>query len=787
MNKFFSVVASLLVACTGSLQAQEVGTWDIYPVFSESQISQVIDTDDNVYYLSCGWLYSYDKSSDETVYHTNMNGMSDTGISFVRYNYEKKYLMVVYTNSNIDIVRANGEVDNIPDLKDVVVTMSKTINSVDFDGDTAYLATNFGYIVVDCDKCVIKESYNYGKQFYSMVAVGDYLYANFDSAIYVSEKSATHYKIDSFRATNFAQQAELYKTDDKGFFVKTGWLYYFRLGSTPEQPEIITTLEAEVKNLSQTKDEALVASYASHYSIVSTDGGVTTVDVPSAYEGSYLSTYDGKQLWNLDSNGITCFTIAGGDVQIVHDSYVPNTTSVNTPHYLIYKNNRLYTMNSGTDFLFWSPEKVFEMATLKDGRWRNEVPTNVKTFNSNSKGVFFWPYSLTVDPDDPEAIWYGSWFEGMACAKGNEEIQRFTPENAPIIYNYIAAVPALTIDSQKNLWIAPLPYKSEATAPRIFVLPAAKRFSKDVTVSDWTSYDLSDMTVSSRMARLLITKNDRYVLFADNNWKSKLLILEPNGTPLNQSDDRHVVINSYTDQDGKILDVGYIHCMKEDSEGRIWLGTNAGIMTLTSTNIQNALSGNINFNRIKVPRNDGTNLADYLADGLTVTCIDIDGAGRKWIGTSTSGLYLVSSDGTEIIQHFNKDNSALTSDNILSVACSTDDNSVFVGTESGTLVYKSDASPSADDYSDVYAYPNPVRPEYTGYITIAGLMDNSLVKIADAMGNVVYSGRSTGGMLSWSGCNSDGQRVNTGVYYVFASQNENEQSSGCVTKILVVK
>ena len=80
-----------------------------------------------------------------------------------------------------------------------------------------------------------------------------------------------------------------------------------------------------------------------------------------------------------------------------------------------------------------------------------------------------------------------------------------------------------------------------------------------------------------------------------------------------------------------------------------------------------------------------------------------------------------------------------------------------------------------------------MRPDYSGHITVAGLMDNSLVKITDSMGNLVYSGRSTGGMFVWDGLNSEGSRVNTGVYYVFASQNENSKSSGCVTKILVVK
>ena len=103
------------------------------------------------------------------------------------------------------------------------------------------------------------------------------------------------------------------------------------------------------------------------------------------------------------------------------------------------------------------------------------------------------------------------------------------------------------------------------------------------------------------------------------------------------------------------------------------------------------------------------------------------------------------------------------------------------------LEYSSDSEPPAESYSEIYAFPNPVRPEYTGDITIRGLMENSLVKISDSEGNVIKSIRSTGGMTTWDGCNSLGEPVKSGVYFVFASQNENESSSGAVTKILIIR
>jgi flagellar hook assembly protein FlgD len=103
------------------------------------------------------------------------------------------------------------------------------------------------------------------------------------------------------------------------------------------------------------------------------------------------------------------------------------------------------------------------------------------------------------------------------------------------------------------------------------------------------------------------------------------------------------------------------------------------------------------------------------------------------------------------------------------------------------MEYSSDSEPPAIDYSNIYAYPNPVRPEYTGDITIRGLMENSLVKIADSAGNVVKSVRSSGGMATWDGCNYQGEPVKSGVYFILASQNENESSSGAVSKILIIR
>jgi hypothetical protein len=205
-----------------------------------------------------------------------------------------------------------------------------------------------------------------------------------------------------------------------------------------------------------------------------------------------------------------------------------------------------------------------------------------------------------------------------------------------------------------------------------------------------------------------------------------------------------------------------------------------------SFNPAQAFSGNFRVNHIKVPRNDGTGMADYLLDGIQVNGIAVDGANRKWIATQSSGLFLVSPDGTQIIKKFNTTNSPLATNTVYKVCCNPNSNSVFITTPAGVYEYFSDSTPAETSYSNIYAYPNPVRPDFAGEVTITGMMDNSLIKIADASGNVIRQLKSTGGMATWDCCDQNGERVKTGVYMVLCSQ-ANGSGNAVVTKIAVIR
>jgi hypothetical protein len=160
----------------------------------------------------------------------------------------------------------------------------------------------------------------------------------------------------------------------------------------------------------------------------------------------------------------------------------------------------------------------------------------------------------------------------------------------------------------------------------------------------------------------------------------------------------------------------------------------------------------------------------------------LDGGNRMWIGTANSGLYLIEDD-TITVAHFTEDNSLLPSNAIQSIAIEPITGEVFVGTDRGIASYRSDASEPRQDMKSAYAYPNPVRPNYAGVISITGLMDNTVVNIVDEGGNLVCKTRSHGGTAVWDGYAADGRKATPGVYSAFC----NAEGGHTVVKILLMR
>lgn len=784
------ILIALIPFCVKAQLA--VGEWKIYTVFA-NEITKMLETPQKLYYLSEGCLFSYDKETDETYKYASVNKLNDNEITNIYYNKTNKYLFIAYESGNIDLLYDDGKVINMSDIKDATLTTSKGINDVAFNNNRIYVATVFGLVVFDDQKHEVIESGIYDKNIVCLDVVGDNIVLCYNFGIYASSINKKHNLFDSFTKITGGNAFTIKSVNDSKALIRVydGTKYLMWLMTFDFANNIYTSrLDLAYNNSQVIYDikETIFSYNSESIAFIDGEGNITTTSLPEELQGKTIAMWDGlNSVWAGNGNGLANYDISGETLSVLKDNFIPESITVKNVIFLHRGNSgKIYMSNTGGSKHFnYDAYVPSQICTINNGEIENVVPTTFIKSNTKNPGStkLYDTYQVVEDPTDPESYYVGTYWEGIYKVTNRETVKKYDWDNSTItkINGFSCHVPALAFDRDNNLWA--LQYINSGN-PVLNMITAANLKKENTTIDDWNGIVLGDF-IGDKDGRILICKKSNMILLCDGTYDSRLVAYDTKGTYENVSDDNYVIWDKFLDQDGKYVDPTYITCLAEDQNGKVWVGTREGVFEIT--NPSNATNSSMTINHIKVPRNDGTQLADYLLDGEFVTAISVDSSNRKWIGTSTSGIYLVSESGDEVLEHFTSENSSLPSNKVYSVICDPTGNSVFMGTDVGLIEYSSTSSPAAEDYSEVYAYPNPVRPDYTGWITIKGLMDNSLVKIADAAGNVFYTTQSEGGMVTWDGCNASGERVKTGVYYVFASQNnDGSNSSGAVTKILVV-
>ena len=297
---------------------------------------------------------------------------------------------------------------------------------------------------------------------------------------------------------------------------------------------------------------------------------------------------------------------------------------------------------------------------------------------------------------------------------------------------------------------------------------------------NWVNYPHPEMSTPAKynLVSLLQSRNNKNIMWFANNYYTENRLYAYDFV-----NDKLVGHGpNFTNEDGTIITPVMVYALAEDLDGNVWIASSNGPFYISSAD---AIAGNDAFIQHKVPRNDGTNLADYLLSDVKTRCIAVDGANRKWMGTE-NGVFLISSDCNTLLQHFTIENSPLPSNTVYDICIDNNSNIVYFATERGLCSYASDATQPSEEMTkdNVYAYPNPVTPEYTGKITIVGLSFNADVKIVTSNGALVNQGRSTGGSYQWDGRDLKGKRVASGVYMVQAATETGDK--GVVCRIAVV-
>lgn len=439
-----------------------------------------------------------------------------------------------------------------------------------------------------------------------------------------------------------------------------------------------------------------------------------------------------------------------------------------------FTNNQLYTCGGGFSYMEFSRPGCAQV--LKNDTWQI-YEDNLSTKTGYS---YIDTDNLDIDPLDPKHVFVGG-RTGIYEFQDGKFVNNYTIDNTnnilqaastvkdPTQYKNYVIVNALKYDKEGNLW----GFNSISPSTSLFA------YTKD---KEWVSHHKSEFMYSENKSlenvNNIIEDSRRLLWFGNNHWDFPYLYCYQPST------DAAKCYKKFTNQDGTEIAVGYVRAIAEDNKNNIWVGTSAGPLMLEASQIT---KDSPVFTQVKVPRNDGTNYADYLLSGVDITCIAIDKANRKWFGTSSNGVYLISDDNIQQLQHFTRSNSPLLSDDIESIAINAESGEVYFGTNLGLCSYQSDVNSINEEMNkdNVWAYPNPVKPDYTGLITITGLTNKADIKIVTSNGVLVNKGTSNGGIYQWDGRDLKGKMVTSGIYMVETATSDG--SKGTVCKIAIIR
>lgn len=748
-----------------SLHAQQIGEWQVYPSYWIAD--QNVVAGKSVYTLCNGNLMRYDSEDTSVRTYDSLNDLNDIEIKHIAYSAQAKRLILVYDNGNIDLMDLDDNVQNIASLKNSTLA-DKYVNNIYVDGQTAYICTGFGYFTLDMGEGIIRDTYRLGVNVQAITLMDGNLYIATNKGIYHSTEKNRHL------LTNWELVVSRSDNSYKAMVAHSGRIYVlwnnilFRIENNEFQGVLSGT------TLLKSTGGLLVYATADNAYAYTQDWARTQIPI-SGHQWKDVSYANGTYWVSEGMSGLKGYRMTDGVPTEIVGSIRPNSPVRDLAFRMQYVGDRLLVAGGLN-----TPYSIFNPATAmyyEEGQWTNfdeEGPAQ------QYPTLHHWNTThLVQDPNDPTHHFASPYRTGLYEYRNGKFVGLYNSDNSPLQQivingnslglNYVGCT-GLQYDSDGNLWLM-----NQQTDTIVRILQPSGR---------WLALYYDEINGVETPDDYLFTTSGVKFLVSRRMDGRGFFGFDTNGTLNTVRDDRHILRSTIINQDGTSYSPDEFYCMTEDLDGRIWCGTQLGLFVINDPT--QYFDTDFAFEQIKISRNDGSGLADYLLSGVVITCIAVDGANRKWIGTNANGIYLVSADGQEMIHHFLADNSPLPSDNIQCIAIHPTTGVVMIGTDVGLCSYVGDATDGADDLvgDDVVAYPNPVGPDYQGTIAVRGLPRDSEVKICSSTGQLVWSGTSNGGTFTWNGTNKSGRRVASGVYFVIANTADGKKAVVC--RIIVI-
>lgn len=765
MKQIASIIAVMQVFF---LQAQNFeNNWTGY--FSYTSLKSISQGNDKIYAATENSIFIYDLSTQETETISTINGLSGKEITTAYYSENFGLYVVGYKNGLIEIVIDGDEnILKVVDIREklTIPPDSKQINHFYEYSDKLYISTGYGISVYNMGALEFGDTYYIG-DLGGQIAVaqttvfGDLIYAS------TSNNGIKSALVNDENIIDYQQWTTSSLGGYKGIQTLGSELY--ALNNT----NILFKKDADLGFIEIDSFSSSVVDFGVQSNILT----ITTENTIQAFEEGYnllaevnnLMSYDYTLQSGFYFNNIFYLGTSTLGMLVVPEppqeasQVLPAGPLYNQPFSIDASPGQLWVTYGDVDLNF----NPFPLTKKGISNYKNEVWKNIKydtlidQLGVNDVNDLVY---VKINPDNPFVTYMSSYQKGLLKLNGQEPSILYNETNSPMdiaLENEDEGIRVYgaDFDREQNLWFV----QSKIDKGLLKLTPDGQFQTIDIS-------NIIEAESELALSKVAVSRTG-YVFFG----------AVENGL---------IGYNPTTNQFNKIgeglgsgnLPTTDIKALVFDNQNRLWIGTRKGLRVLYSVGSFFESGAETDAQPIIILE-DG--VPQELLFLQSITDIEVDGSNNKWISTATSGVFYLSSNGQETLLRFTSDNSPLPSDNVLDIAIDDSSGKVYFATNDGLVAFNGTSTAPRDDLENVYAFPNPVRPNFTGNVTIEGLTAKANVKITDITGNLVFETTSEGGSVQWDTTAFGKYRVASGVYLILITSDDNLQTK--VAKIMIIR
>ena len=758
-----------------SQQSNQLGRWTSYLTL-KTGVDLVVRKNVSFMVTTSG-LVALDLSTWYMNEYTKTNGLSDILPNCIAHDKETDYIFIGYNSGIIDFF-LNPE-QKIWSIRDIYLNrnyLSKNIHQMKFKDGRMYICTDFGVVVYDLKKLETRFSFtkiaqnNSNLPVFSIDFFKGKIYVGMSNGLYVADENHPNLSDPSaWQMVNQIPNSKVSKIEvtrsqsgnERLYIAQNNVIFYLENG----QFSILDSSRFVIKKITNLKADRNRLYISTQSTISGETSGNTFIYVNDTlhaerYGDAVVATSASEDLYyavQVDANqGL--LLLDEWNVYPVTPESPPN----NFCNQIVSGYGELYVAPLGygdAKVPAYSNHGVYYF-NLNERKWKilNRINGGLDTLRGNRD------LCTAYFDKSTKTAYLGSWGQGYSTFQNGKLTGAFFNDNTNLVGTTLTnngytdiRVSGIAKDKNGNTWFTTY----LANRPLAVLTNDGK----------WFTFPQSLFGNQSKISNLLIDDfNQKWVLVDGHG----IYVFNDNNTIEQFNDDKSRYIGTGFGRGN--LSSDYVYSMAKDLNGNIWIGTNKGV--------------NVFYN----PGNifDNSNLSDAVCpiiEGFcllrdeTVKAIAIDGANRKWLGTN-NGVFLVNRDGNELILHFNQSNSPLISNVISDIAIEPNTGEVFFATSQGIVSYMGDANDALESTTDLLVFPNPVKREFDGEVTIRNIVVNSTVKITTVDGRLVKELKSLGGQAVWDRRDILGNKVEPGIYLILVSDEQGKNTS--IQKILIL-